>query len=251
MAAMTPSPSPSPFAGRIALVTGASSGIGAAIARSLADGGATVAGLARRADRVAELGAGVTPIAADVTDPVELAAAVDRVVAELGVPDLVVANAGVAHGSPLDDIRLDDWQHQIDVNVSGVVATVAATVPHLVAAAAEGRPADLVVISSVVDALSFPAFALYGASKAAVSKLTHGLRLDLAPQGVRTLNVRPGAVETEILDGVAEDLAAGFKEIPALEPRDIAGAVLAALALPAHVNVSELTIVPTGQPAAL
>jgi len=241
----------SPFQDRVAIVTGASSGIGAAIARSLADGGAQVAGLARRTERVAELGAGITPVAADVTDPTSLGAAVDHVVQELGVPDLVVANAGVAHGSPLDDIRLDDWQHQIDVNISGVVATVAATIPHLAAAAAQGRAADLVVISSVVDALSFPAFALYGASKAAVTKLTHDLRLDLSPQGIRTLNVRPGAVETEILDGVAEDLAAGFKEIPALEPRDIASAVVAALALPSHVNISELTVVPTGQPAAV
>ena len=169
----------------------------------LADRGAAVAGLARRVGRVAELGDGVTPVVADVTDPASLTAAFDRVTQELGGPDLVVANAGVAYGSAVDDVQPSDWQRQVDVNVSGVVATATAALPHLVAAAAEGRPADLVVISSVSDVVMFPSLAAYSATKAAVTALTRGLRPDLVVRGVRTLNVRPGLVATEIAGGAA------------------------------------------------
>ena len=238
-----------PFKDRVALVTGASSGIGAAIARGLADRGAAVAGLARRVGRVAELGDGVTPVVADVTDPASLTAALDRVTQELGGPDLVVANAGVAYASAVDDIQPSDWQRQVDVNVSGVVATATAAIPHLVAAAAEGRPADLVVISSVSDVVMFPSLAAYSATKAAVTALTRGLRPDLVVRGVRTLNVRPGLVATEIAGGLPDEVLAGLDGITPLEPVDVADAVLAALATPPHVNISELTIMPTSQPA--
>ncbi|HEY8543922.1 MAG TPA: SDR family oxidoreductase [Acidimicrobiales bacterium] len=262
----SPSPSPStaasastsggdgPLAGRVALVTGASSGIGAAVARRFAEAGARVGAVARREDRLAALGDGVVPLPADVTDPAAVAAAVDRAVRDLGAPDLVVANAGVMLPSPSDEARLDVWQRNIDVNVTGVAATVAAVVPHLVAAAAEGRTADLVLVSSIGDALAFPGYAAYTASKAWVTKFSHDLRFDLAPLGVRTLNVRPGLVVTELMEKVGEGVyRESLDEMAAtmgpLSADDVAGTVLAAVALPRHVNVSELAIVPTGQPA--
>jgi NADP-dependent 3-hydroxy acid dehydrogenase YdfG len=240
------------FAGRTAVVTGASSGIGRAIARQLAVAGAAVAAVARRADRLGEIGGGVLPVTADVADADAVARAVARVVDELGPPDLVVANAGVMLPSHPTAAHLDEWQRMIAVNVGGVTATVAATVPHLVAAAADGRIADLVVVSSVGDTTSFPEYAVYGATKAAVTKLCHDLRLDLAPLGVRTLNLRPGLVATELQGNVTKpdrraELEQWLEDITALTPDDVAGAVLAALAVPRHVNVSELTIVPTAQ----
>lgn len=245
-----------PLTGRVAIVTGASSGIGEAIARRLADAGAVVAAIARRADRLEKLGAGITPVPADVTDARAVAAAVGRVVQELGAPDLVVANAGVMLPSDLADTRLDEWQRTIDVNITGVAATVAATIPHLVAAAADGRTADLVLVSSVGDTLAFPGYAFYTASKAAITKLSHDLRLDLSALGVRTLNLRPGLVATELQgnvthDGLRADLEQWVDEIAVLQPDDIAVPLVAALALPRHVNVSELTVVPTAQVAAV
>ena len=241
-----------PLAGRVAFVTGASSGIGEAVARQLADAGALVAAVARRADRLADLGDGITPVPVDVTDPQAVAAAVERVVDELGPPDLVVASAGVMLPSDVEDTRLDLWQRTIDVNLTGIAATLAATVPHLIAAAAEGRTADLVLVSSVGDRLAFPGYAFYSASKAAVTKLCHDLHLDLAPFGVRTLNLRPGLVASELQTNVTdagrrEALLQWLEEITALEPDDVAGPLVAALSLPRHVCISELTIVPTAQ----
>jgi NADP-dependent 3-hydroxy acid dehydrogenase YdfG len=244
----------SPFTGRVAVVTGASSGIGRAIARRLAEGGATVAAVARRGDRLAELGPGITAVPADVADPRAVAAAIDRVVDELGPPDLVVAAAGVMLPNDVTEPRLDEWQRTISVNITGVAAVVTATVGHLAAAAADGRAADLVLVSSIGDQVSFPGYAFYGASKAAVTKLSHDLHLDLAPLGVRTMNVRPGLVDTELQGNVTHpqrraELEQWFEDITALSPDDVAHAVLAALAVPRHVNVSEITIVPTAQAA--
>jgi NADP-dependent 3-hydroxy acid dehydrogenase YdfG len=245
---------PGPFTGRVAVVTGASSGIGRAIARRLAEGGARVAAVARRGDRLAELGPGVTAVPADVADPQAVAAAVARVVDELGPPDLVVAGAGVMLPNDVTEPRLDEWQRTISVNIAGVAAVVTATVGHLAAAAADGRPADLVLVSSIGDAISFPGYAFYGASKAAVTKLSHDLHLDLAPLGVRTMNVRPGLVDTELQANVTHpqrraELEQWLEEITALSPDDVAHSVLAALDVPRHVSVSEITIVPTAQAA--
>jgi len=245
-----------PLTGRVAVVTGASSGIGSAIARQLADAGARVAGLARRAERLKELGPDVLAVTADVVDQASLDAAIDRVVQELGAPDLVVANAGIALPSRPGELQLDEWQRTIEVNVGGVIATLAATLPHLKAAAAEGKIADLVFTSSVGDVLSFPGYAAYTASKAAVTKLSRDVRLDLSPLGIRTLNVRPGLVATEIQDAIADEaMRAEFDEwigsVKVLTADDVARSVVAALSVPRHVNITELTIVPTEQAAAL
>jgi NADP-dependent 3-hydroxy acid dehydrogenase YdfG len=251
-----PAPADAPLTGRVAFVTGASSGIGQAIARQLADAGARVAAVARRADRLDALGPDVLAVPADVSDPDAVRAAVERTVAELGPPDLVVTAAGVMLPSDIDEARLDLWQRTFDVNLTGIAATVAATVPHLIAAAADGRTADLVMVSSVGDQLSFPGYAFYGASKAAVTKLCHELHLDLAPHGVRTLNLRPGLVASELQSKVTdparrEQLEQWLEDITALTPDEIAGPLVAALGLPRHVCVSELTVVPTAQVDAL
>ena len=251
-----PDASPGPLTGRTALVTGASSGIGRAVARQLAGAGATVAAVARRADRLVDLGPGITAVPADVSDAQALAVAVEHAVRELGPPDLVVASAGVMLPADVDGSPLELWRRTIDVNITGIAATVAATVPHLIAAAAEGRTADLVLVSSIGDVLAFPGYAFYSASKAAVTKLCHDLHLDLAPRGVRTLNLRPGLVASELQGNVTHprrraELEEWLDEITALEPDDVAGPLVAALALPRHVSVSELTIVPSAQVASV
>ncbi|WP_433075378.1 SDR family oxidoreductase [Dactylosporangium sp. CA-052675] len=137
--------------GRVALVTGASSGIGAATATVLAGRGARVALLARRQDRLDELAGEITQaggtalgVPVDVTDADALAAAADRAAAVLGPADLVVNNAGVMLPAPVEQLRTDQWQRQIDLNVTAAMHTIGAVVPQLVSAAAEGRRADLV-----------------------------------------------------------------------------------------------------------
>ena len=246
-----------PLAGRVAVVTGATSGIGAATAQALAADGAAVALVGRREERLDELAVliddeHVIGIAADVSDPDAVARVAEAVRAKLGRVDLVVANAGVMLGAPFESADVAEWDRMIDVNVRGLLRTSRAFVDDLIAAAAEGRPADLVHVSSVGSHLAFPQYGVYAATKAAVSHLTRNLRAELGPRGVRVKTVEPGLVATELgddmLDAGGREMLAGMREqIRSLDPADIADAIAYAVAAPAHVNVAELIVVPTVQ----
>jgi NADP-dependent 3-hydroxy acid dehydrogenase YdfG len=219
-----------PLTGRVAVVTGASSGIGEATARALAAGGARVALLARRRDRLNALAADLDDaiaITADVQSAEDLTAAADAVAARLGRPDLVVANAGVMLAAPFASQDPADQDRMVDVNVSGVIRTARAFMPALRDAAAEGGPADFVTISSIAAHQRFHDYAIYCATKAAVTAFAHGLRLELGPTGVRVTNVEPGLVESE-LAGLAD-------------------AIAYAASRPAGVNVPHLQVQPTRQ----
>jgi NADP-dependent 3-hydroxy acid dehydrogenase YdfG len=249
-----------PLAGRVAVVTGATSGIGAATARRLASDGASVALVGRREERLrdlaAELGdstdAGVTRAALDVSDrdAVELAAKTIR--GELGRVDLVVANAGVMLPAPFEEADTAEWDRMLDTNVRGLLATGRAFANDLIAAAAEGGPADLVHVGSIGGHETFPNYGVYGATKAAVAHLTRNLRAELGPRGVRVKNVEPGLVRTELGDhtsdaALRESRAPGRDEIGALPPGDIADAIAFAVAAPPRMNVAELIVLPTVQ----
>ncbi len=156
------------LSGRTAVVTGAASGIGEAVALHLAAEGARVALLARRADRLRALaekiraeGGQALAVTADVTDDASVEAARDQVRAEFGAVDLVVNNAGVMLPNPVDEGRLDEWRRMLDTNVTGVLRIIRAFTGDLVAAAAEGRTADLVNVSSVGAHVTFPHYAVY------------------------------------------------------------------------------------------
>jgi NADP-dependent 3-hydroxy acid dehydrogenase YdfG len=246
-----------PLTGRVAVVTGATSGIGAATAQRLVDGGAAVAILGRREERLDELtvalgGEGVLPIAADISDPAAVTAAAELVRTKLGRVDLVVANAGVMLGAPFETADVDEWDQMIDLNVRGLLRTGRAFADDLLAAAAEGLPADLVHVGSVGGHLTFPNYGVYAATKAAVAHLTRNLRAELGPRGVRVKNVEPGLVATELGDGMSDatgrEMVARMREqIASLEPGDIADAIAYAVAAPPRVNVAELVVVPTVQ----
>lgn len=240
--------------GRIAVVTGASSGIGAATARALAAGGARVAVLARRADRIEALAKEIdgTAVPADVTDPASLARAADTVRAELGRPDLVVANAGVMLGAPFATAEPAEWSAMVDTNVTGLLHTGHAFVDDLLAAAADGRPADLVHVGSVASHEVFPGYAVYSATKAGVAALTRGLRRELGPRGVRVRANEPGVTESELGDGMTdaegrEVLAQLRREIGPIPASDVAEAIAWSAAAPARVNVAQLIVLPTAQ----
>jgi NADP-dependent 3-hydroxy acid dehydrogenase YdfG len=251
--------SPARHANRVAVVTGASSGIGEATARRLAASGAAVALIARRTDRLETLakeieqdGGTALVLAADVADADAMRAAAAEVEAKLGRADLLFNNAGVMLAAPIDELATGDWQRMIDVNMAGLMNAIGAFVPQLVASADEKGVADLVNTSSIGAQAVFPSFAVYVASKAFVTHLSKNLRADLGPKGVRVAAVEPGLVKTELqghvtdagalewLDGVRESLTW-------LEPDDIAETVAFLTSLPARVNLQQVTVMPTGQ----
>ncbi|WP_394845877.1 SDR family oxidoreductase [Pendulispora brunnea] len=244
---------------RVAVVTGASSGIGEATARKLAREGAAVALFARRKDRLESLaktireeGGHARVFAVDAKDRPGLAEAARVIAGELGVVDLVVNNAGVMLPAPFEAHHLDDFEQMIDVNITGAVRIVDAFVDPLVAAAAKGGRADLVNISSMGANGVYTNFAVYCATKAAITHLSRNLRAELGPKYVRVAVVEPGLVETE-LQGHATDasaqewIAQARKAMTWLKADDIAETIAYVAGLPRHVNLERVTVVPTQQ----
>lgn len=255
------SPAAAPLAGRVAVVTGASSGIGEASAQHLAGLGARVAVLARRADRLTELvarieagGGTALPLTVDVTDPAAVQAAAARVAERFGGADLVVNNAGVMLPAPVEQLAVGQWQQQIDLNITGVMNVIAAFTPQLLAAAADRGVADLINTSSIAAQNIFPGFAVYCGTKAYVTHLSRQLRAELGPKGVRVAAIEPGIVGTELQSHVTDAGALAWLEgaqqaMEFLRPQDIAQTVGFLAALPPRVNLQQVTIMPTGQPS--
>ncbi|MFI5715971.1 SDR family oxidoreductase [Nocardia sp. NPDC051750] len=242
--------------GRVAVVTGASSGIGAATARRLAADGAKVALLGRRKERIeelaAEIGGDAVAVVADVGDRESVRDAAATVRAALGPVDLVVANAGVMLGAAFESAEVDEWEQMIGTNVTGLLYTVRAFIDDLLAVASDGRRADLVLVGSVGGHAVFTEYAVYCATKAAVAHLTRNLRAEFGPRGVRVKNVEPGFVGTELGAGMQDEKQRAQLDewrtgFTILEPEDIADAIAFATSVPARLNVAELILVPTPQ----
>ncbi|MFF2081528.1 SDR family oxidoreductase [Kitasatospora sp. NPDC058162] len=248
-----------PLAGRVAVVTGASSGIGEASAEKLASLGARVVVLARRAERLAELverieknGGSAVAIAADVTDVEAMQAAADRVEAEFGGADLLLNNAGVMLPAPIEELATAQWKQQIDLNITGLMNAIGVFTPQLVKAAAEQGVADLINTSSIAAQNIFPTFAVYSGTKAYVSHLSRTLRAELGPKKVRVSALEPGIVGTELQShvtdqGALEWLEGSKGDMEWLTAGDVAEAVGFIATLPPRVNLQQVTIMPTGQ----
>ncbi|MFI8231907.1 SDR family oxidoreductase [Streptomyces sp. NPDC085900] len=247
------------LAGRTAVVTGAASGIGEAVAVLLAAQGARVALLARRRERLDAVvekiradGGKALAVAADVTDDGSVDAAVERIHAEYGAVDLVVNAAGVMLPNPVDDGRIDEWQRMIDTNVTGVLRMIRAFTGDLLAAAAAGRAADLVNISSVGAHLTFPTYAVYGATKAALTHLSQTLRTEFGPRDVRVTNIEPGLTRTELASHIEKDTLREFVEgmadtMGSLSSEEVADVVAYVSSRPRHVNLRQIMVLPTRQ----
>ncbi|MFJ3790614.1 SDR family oxidoreductase [Kitasatospora sp. NPDC090091] len=247
------------LATRTAVVTGAASGMGEATARLLGAAGAHVALLARRTERLdalaAEIGAAggrALAVTADITDQASVDAAVKAVHDAFGPVDLVVNNAGVMLPNPVADGRIDEWTRMIDTNLTGALRIVRAFAADLTEAAAEGRPADLVNVSSIASHVAFPDYAVYGATKAALTQLSTALRTEFGPRDVRVSAIEPGLTDTELgghIDNpvLREQLGGMFAAIPALTSEDIADLISYTVTRPRHVNLRHLVALPTRQ----
>ncbi|MCX6950987.1 MAG: SDR family oxidoreductase [Verrucomicrobia bacterium] len=248
-----------PLLNRVAVVTGASSGIGAATARALAARGAKVALLARRKEMLDQHVAAITAaggralaLAVDVTDQRSVEAAAQAVAAQLGTVSLVVNNAGVMLAAPVLDQRTSEWERMIDLNLMGAMRVIGAFTPALVEAAKTGSAADLINISSIGAQGVFPNFAVYCATKAAVSHLSRNLRTELGPKNVRVSMFEPGLVVTELAhhvgdQGAKEWIFGARQTMEVLQSEDVAETIAFTASLPRHVNLQQVTIMPTTQ----
>ena len=240
--------------GRVAVITGASSGIGAATARRLAEHGAGVVLLARRGDRIqalqrelADAGHSALAIEADVTD----AASLNRAVVgarELGRVDLLVNNAGVMLLSRFDEAHVAEWKRMIDVNVTGVMLATNAFLDDL-----KDGGGDIVNISSVAGRTTAPNTSVYNATKWGVIGWSDALRQELQASDVRVGLVEPGAVATELVDHITSEAALKrfherFDGMDILQAEDIADAVLYMASRPPHAAVNEILVRPAKQP---
>jgi NADP-dependent 3-hydroxy acid dehydrogenase YdfG len=241
--------------GTVALVTGASSGIGRATAQRLAAEGAAVVVAARRQDRLEELAAAIgadggraLAVAADLTDRAQAENVVERAVAELGRLDTVVNNAGVMLLGPAQGSPVEDWDTMIALNVQAQLYVTRAALPHLVRAAADGprRVADVVTVSSTAGRVARPGAGVYALTKFGVAAFSESLRQELISQRVRVSVVEPGTVDTELVTHNRDEVRAAAERqtaaIEPLRPDDIADAVTYIVTRDRRVAVNELLV---------
>ncbi|MFC5460047.1 SDR family oxidoreductase [Massilia niabensis] len=242
--------------GKIALVTGASSGIGAATAKKLAQAGAKVGVAARRVDRLDALvdeiraaGGEAFAIEMDVTNPDAVRGGVAALVDRYGTLDIVFANAGLMPASDIVSLKVDEWSQMVDVNIKGVLNTVAAALPILTAK----KSGHIITTSSIAGRKTVQGLGVYCATKHAVAAFSDTLRMEVgAPYNIRVTCLQPGAVETELFEHVSDkgyrEQMEGLKDqMTFLKAEDIGDAVVYALQAPGHVDIAELFIMPTNQ----
>jgi NADP-dependent 3-hydroxy acid dehydrogenase YdfG len=249
-----------PLEGTVALVTGASSGIGEATARQLAELGAAVALVARRKGRLDQLATEITAkggraavFEADVTDRKQAEDAVGRTVEDLGRLDIVINNAGVMLLGPIENAPVEEWERMVHLNVLGLLYTAHAALPHLLQAA-QGPPrrvADLVNISSVAGRVAREGSGVYNLTKHGIGAFSESLRQEVTGRHVRVSLVEPGAVDTELVTHLRPEIAAQamqrFGGIEKLESTDIAEAIAYIVTRPRRMAINEVLVRPTEQ----
>ncbi|OWV80522.1 oxidoreductase [Rhizobium sp. R635] len=240
---------------KVVVITGASSGLGEATVRHLAERGASVVLGARRADRIAALaeelsakGHKAKAVQTDVTDRHQVRNLVNTAVAAFGHVDVMLNNAGLMPLAPLERLKVDEWDRMIDVNIKGVLYGIAAALPHMKAR----KSGHIINVSSVYGHVVDPGAAVYCATKFAVRALSEGLRKEAKPYNIRTTIISPGAVKTELLEHISEkDIQAGTQEFVsriAIGADTFARTVAFAMSEPDDVDINEILFRPTAQP---
>jgi NADP-dependent 3-hydroxy acid dehydrogenase YdfG len=246
--------------GTVALITGASSGIGEATALALAAQGAAVAVAARRKDRLDELvariagdGGKAIAIEADVTNQDQATATVERTVTEFGRLDTLVNNAGVMLLGPIEDAPVEEWDRMIALNLQGLLYCSHAALPHLLNAPQDSprQVADLINISSVAGRVARTGSGVYNLTKWGVGAFSESLRQEVTKRSVRVALVEPGAVATELTDHLRPEIREATKErfegVDRLHAGDIADAIAYIVTRPRRVAVNEMLVRPTDQ----
>lgn len=240
---------------RVAIITGASSGIGEATAHLLAKKGVKVVLAARRVEKLEKLkneiekNGGVAEIVVtDVSHKVAVQHLADYTIEKFGKIDYLINNAGLMPLSFVKNLHVEEWEKMIDVNVKGVMYAVAAVLPNM----RENKYGHIINISSVAGKKVMPGSAVYSATKFAVRAFTEGLRMELSPKdNIRATSIEPGAVATELTNTITDDEIQQFveklKNMEMLNSEDIARSILYALEQPQHVNIGELLIMPKEQ----
>lgn len=240
--------------GKVVVITGASSGLGEATARLLSANGASVVLGARRIDRLQALvdelnakGGKAIALATDVTDVEQVKRLVDAAVQNHERIDVIINNAGLMPLSPLERLKIDDWNRAIDVNIKGVLYGISAALPYM----KQQKSGHVINVSSVAGHKVGPGSAVYAATKHAVRALSEGLRQEVKPYNIRTTVISPGAIATELPASVTEpDVAAGVHQFYAgyaIPADSFARAVVFALSQPDDVDVNEILFRPTRQ----
>jgi NADP-dependent 3-hydroxy acid dehydrogenase YdfG len=237
---------------KVVMITGASSGLGEATARRLAASGAKLMLAARREDRLKDLVAAIEKTGGtavyritDVADRAQVQALADATLETYGRIDVLINNAGLMPLSPLDQLKVDEWDQMIDVNIKGVLYGIAAVLPTM----RQQKSGHVINLSSVAGHKVFPASAVYCATKYAVRAISEGLRLESKGE-IRSTNISPGAIATELTSTISdEDTAAGMNQLYsiAIDADAIARAIAYAIEQPGDVDVNEIIIRPTRQ----
>lgn len=240
--------------GAVVVITGASSGLGEAAARLLGTEGACVVLGARRAERLEALAQDITrgggkaiAVVTDVTRFEQVQHLVDTAVETFGRVDVMINNAGVMPHSPLERVKIEDWNRTIDVNLKGLLYGIGAVLPHMKAR----QSGHIINVSSVAGHKVRPGSAVYAATKTAVRVISEGLRQEVKPYNLRTTVISPGAVRSELPESITEsDVAAGIRQFyadVAIPAESFARAVRFAMSQPPDVDVNEILYRPTRQ----
>jgi NADP-dependent 3-hydroxy acid dehydrogenase YdfG len=240
---------------KVAIITGASSGIGYATSLTLSKAGIKVAVGARRTEKLQELekqiiknNGEILVQKTDVTRKSDCDSLVNTIVEKWGKVDILINNAGLMPLSYFRNGKVEEWEQMIDVNIKGVLYCTSAVVPYML----EKKSGHIINISSVAGRIVFAGGSVYCATKHAIAALSEGLRKELSPTyNIRVTCIEPGAVETELLESITDESMTGFiqatKNMETLRSDDIANAILYAVQAPEHVNVNEILIRPTAQ----
>jgi NADP-dependent 3-hydroxy acid dehydrogenase YdfG len=242
------------IAGKVVVITGASSGLGEATARRLSAEGAIVVLGARRAERIQSLadeltaaGGKALAVTTDVTNSEQVKALVDAAVQSYGRIDVIINNAGLMPNSLLERLKIEDWDRTIDVNIKGVLYGIAAALPYM----QEQKSGQIINVSSVAGHKVRPGNAVYSATKHAVRALSEGLRQEVKPYNIRTTIISPGAVATELADSITEsdvfEFTQKFYEEIAIPADAFARAIVFAMSQPEDVDINEILFRPTKQ----
>jgi NADP-dependent 3-hydroxy acid dehydrogenase YdfG len=248
------------LASTVAVVTGASSGIGEATALALAAEGATVAIVARRVERLEDLATRIASagpesivIPADLTDPAEAPRVIEDVLAKAGRIDILINNAGVMLLGPISGAPVDEWERMIDINLRGLLHCAHAALPHLLQAAEQGprNVADMVNISSVAGRTVNSGSGVYNLTKHGVGAFSESLRQEVTRRHMRVGLIEPGAVSTELAEHNRPEIrgmiSKRFGEMERMQATDISDAILFMVTRPRHVSINEILIRPTEQ----